>query len=63
MMKSRNPKRTLLMSVMSLLLCVAMLIGATEDGFYSSSGYGDGGYGMFAYQQDDEIAALEIRFI
>ena len=29
MMKSRNPKRTLLMSVMSLLLCVAMLIGAT----------------------------------
>lgn len=35
----------------------------TEDGFYSSSGYGDGGYGVFAYQQDDEIAALEIRFI
>ena len=35
----------------------------TDDGFYSSSGYGDGGYGVFAYQQDDEIAALEIRFI
>ena len=35
----------------------------TKDGFYSSSGYGDGGYGAFAYQQDDEIAALEIRFI
>lgn len=34
-----------------------------ENGFYSSSGYGDGGYGVFAYQQDGEIRALEIRFL
>ena len=35
----------------------------TEDGFYSSSGHGDGGYGVFAHKQDGEIVALEIRFI
>ena len=35
----------------------------TEEGFYSSSGHGDGGYGVFAYKQNDEIVALEIRFL
>lgn len=35
----------------------------TEDGFYSSSGYGDGCYGVYAQKQNDEIVALEIRFI
>lgn len=34
-----------------------------EDGFYSSSGYGDGGYGVYAQEQNGEIVALEIRFI
>ena len=34
-----------------------------ENGFYSSSGYGDGCYDVFAYQQDGEICALEIRFL
>lgn len=34
-----------------------------EDGFYSSSGYGDGGYGVFAHKVDGEIVALEIRFL
>ena len=35
----------------------------TEDGFYSSSGYGDGCYGVYAQEQNGEIVALEIRFI
>lgn len=35
----------------------------TEDGFYSSSGYGDGCYGVYAKKQNGEIVALEIRFI
>ena len=35
----------------------------TEDGFYSSSGYGDGWYGVYAKKQNGEIVALEIRFI
>ena len=35
----------------------------TEDGFYSTSGIGDGCYGVFAYKQDGEIIALEIRFL
>lgn len=35
----------------------------TRDGFFSSSGYGDGGYGVFAYKQNGEIVALEIRFL
>lgn len=35
----------------------------TEDGFYSSSGYGDGCYGVYAKNQNGEIVALEIRFI
>ncbi len=35
----------------------------TEDGFYSSSGYGDGCYGVYAYKQDGEITALELRFL
>lgn len=34
-----------------------------EDGFYSESGYGDGGYSVYAYEQEGEIVALEIRFI
>lgn len=34
-----------------------------ENGFYSSSGYGDGGYGVFAFHEDGEIRALEIRFL
>lgn len=35
----------------------------TEDGFFSSSGHGDGGYGVFAHKVDGEIVALEIRFL
>ena len=34
-----------------------------KDGFYSSSGYGDGCYGVYAYKQDGEITALEVRFL
>ena len=34
-----------------------------EDGFCSSSGYGDGCYGVYAYKRDGEITALEIRFL
>lgn len=34
-----------------------------DEGFFSSSGYGDGGYGVYAYKQNGEIIALEIRFI
>ena len=34
----------------------------TKDGFYSSSGYGDGCYGVYAYKQGGEITAIEIRF-
>lgn len=33
------------------------------EGFFSSSGYGDGGYPVYAYEEDGEIVALEIRFI
>ena len=35
----------------------------TKDGFFSSSGYGDGGYGVYAHKTDGEIDALEIRFL
>ena len=35
----------------------------TEEGFYSFSGYGDGCYGVYAQKSDNEIVALEIRFI
>ena len=35
----------------------------TEDGFYSSSGYGYGCYGVYAAVQNEEIVALEIRFL
>lgn len=35
----------------------------TEDGFYSCSGHGDGGYAVYAYEKDGEITALEIRFL
>lgn len=34
-----------------------------EDVFYSSSGYGDGCYGVYAYKQDGAITALELRFL
>lgn len=34
-----------------------------DGGFYSSSGHGDGGYGVFAHRQNGEIVALEIRFL
>lgn len=34
-----------------------------EDGFFSFSGYGDGWYGVYAYEQNGEIVALEIRFL
>jgi hypothetical protein len=34
-----------------------------DDGFFSSSGYGDGCYGVYAYKIDNEIVALEIRFL
>lgn len=34
-----------------------------DIGFYSSSGYGDGCYGVFAYKKNGEITALEIRFL
>ena len=34
-----------------------------DDGFCSSSGYGDGYYGVFANKQNGEITALEIRFL
>lgn len=34
-----------------------------EEGFFSSSGYGDGCYDVYASKVKDEIVALEIRFI
>jgi hypothetical protein len=34
-----------------------------DGGFYSSTGYGDGCYGVFSHKQDGEIVALEIRFL
>lgn len=34
-----------------------------EEGFCSSSGYGDGCYGVYAWKTNGEITALEIRFI
>lgn len=34
-----------------------------DEGFFSSSGYGDGSYPVYAYKIDNEIVALEIRFI
>ena len=33
-----------------------------DEGFFSSSGNGDGCYGVYAYKQNGEITALEIRF-
>jgi len=33
-----------------------------EEGFFSSSGHGDGAYGVYAYKHNGEITALEIRF-
>ena len=34
-----------------------------RDGFFTSSGYGDGGYYVDAYAKDGEVVALETRFI
>lgn len=34
-----------------------------EEGFFSSSGYGDGFYAVRAFKMNDEITALEIKFI
>lgn len=34
-----------------------------DEGFFSSSGYGDGCYPVYASKIDNEIIALEIRFI
>lgn len=34
-----------------------------EEGFFSSSGYGDGCYPVRAFKINDEIVALEIKFI
>ena len=34
-----------------------------KEGFYSSSGYGDGCYGVYAYERGGEITAIEIRFL
>lgn len=34
-----------------------------DNGFCSESGYGDGGYPVYAYEQEGEIVALEIRFM
>lgn len=35
------------------------------DGFFSSSGFGDGGYDVFEYRgtEDNQVTALEIRFL
>lgn len=35
----------------------------TEDGFFTSSGYGDGCYPVTAFKLNDKIVALEIQFI
>lgn len=35
----------------------------TELGFWTSSGFGDGGYPVYAVKRDGEIVALEIVFI
>ncbi len=35
----------------------------TDLGFFSSSGFGDGGYDVYATKVEDEIVALEIRFL
>lgn len=34
-----------------------------EEGFFSSSGYGDGCYPVNAFRMNEKIVALEIRFI
>jgi hypothetical protein len=34
-----------------------------NEGFFSSSGYGDGYYPVYAHKKDNEIVALEIRFM
>lgn len=35
----------------------------TDEGFYSSSGYGDGCYSVYAAEREGEIVGLEIRFL
>ena len=34
-----------------------------DEGFFSSSGNGDGAYPVYAYKHNGEITALEIRFV
>lgn len=34
-----------------------------DEGFFSESGWGDGCYGVYAYKRNNEIVALEIRFV
>ena len=34
-----------------------------DEGFFSTSGWGDGYYDVYAYKQNNEIIALEIRFM
>lgn len=34
-----------------------------DEGFFSSSGYGDGCYGVYASEMNGEIVAVEIRFM
>lgn len=34
-----------------------------DEGFFSESGYGDGCYPVYAYKANNEIVALEIRFL
>lgn len=34
-----------------------------EEGFFSNTGYSDGSYNVYAYKQNNEITALEIRFV
>lgn len=38
-------------------------VWVTEDGFFSSSGYGDGCYPVYSKQSKGENVALEIRFM
>jgi hypothetical protein len=35
----------------------------TENSFFSSSGYGDGGYGVYAHKTNGVIDAIKIEFI
>ena len=35
----------------------------TDDGFFSFSGWGDGCYNVYAYTENNDVTALEIRFM